>query len=128
MDVTFKINGTDYSRKLSTYHVYKEISTKYLLTTLNDEEIPGPASFRYIVEVSFWPMTDAESAAFFNDLNGIIAEIDFTDPDRNKDITKKMRLTTDIEKTFGLRSIDGNRYYKGGVLQFRGVMPFACNE
>jgi hypothetical protein len=128
MDVTFKINGKAFNHKLSTYFTYKEVSAQYMLTALDDEEIPGPALLRDIIEVSFWPLTEQENIELFDEISGLVVEIEATNPDTGKIIEQKMRLTTNIEKTFLLKSVDGNRYYNGGILQFRGVKPYASNK
>ena len=74
---------------------------------------------RPTVTVSFIPMTDSDAANLFNMLRQTSVVVTYTDPHTNGAKTAAMTATGDFEAAFGLRSIDGNRYYKGGTITFR---------
>lgn len=121
MDVTFEVNGTVMNKKIATYAVNREVSYKKTVTTMDDVEHAMGRTCRTVITVSFWPLTDAEVAEYYKALTSAPIHILFTDPDENSDVSREFRLNSNIQSVFGLRSIDGNRYYKGGDIQFRAV-------
>ena len=118
IDVTFSINENDLSRKLSTYSVKYEQEEYLRVTTLDGTEHVRNR-LRPTVSVSFIPMTDTEAAALFSMLSQTSVVVTYTDPYQNGVRTASMTATGDFEAAFGLRSIDGNRYYKGGTITLR---------
>lgn len=121
MDVTFSLNGSDWSAKLSTYEVKQEITYRKVITTLDDVEHAYPGAIRTILAVSFWPLSDEQTSELFSDLESLILSVTYTNPHKNMDETKQMRLVSSLNSVFGLRSVDGNRYYKGGTVELRQV-------
>ena len=119
MDVTFKIGALDLHSILSTYNVRYETTYQKVITTLDNVEHPFPAPFRPIVTFSLFPLTDLQSKSVYDALSGNIASVTFTDPHAGQDRALAMRVTSDLESAFGLKSIDGNRYYKGGEIELR---------
>ena len=118
IDVTFKMNGTDYSTLLSTYKVTHEVETRESVTTIDGTEYV--AVFRRpTVTFSLIPMTDSQINALYDILSNIQITVTYTDPNLGQDATAVMRLATSLETVFGLRSIDGNRYYKGNSIILR---------
>lgn len=66
------------------------------------------------------PMTEKEATALYDALNTFSVTVIYTDPSRNGvTSTKTMRVTSNIEQTFALKSVDGLRRYKGGEIQLR---------
>lgn len=119
MDVTFKIGTLDLHSILSTYNVRYETTYQKVITTLNGVEHSFPAPFRPILTFSLFPLTDLQNKSVYDALSGHIEPVTFTDTHAGQDRTLTMRLTSDLEAAFGLKSIDGNRYYKGGKIELR---------
>lgn len=119
MDVTFKIGTLDLHSILSTYNVRYETTYQKIITTLDNVEHPFPAPFRPIVTFSLFPLTDSQNKSVYNALAGHIEPVTFTDTYAGQDRTLTMRVISDLEAAFGLKSIDGNRYYKGGEIELR---------
>ena len=116
-DLTLSIAGVDFSASVSTYKVTKEVTYKKIITTLDDVEHPYPGKF---LTVSFMPMTEEEATALYDALNTFSVTVIYTDPSRNGvTSTKTMRVTSNIEQTFALKSVDGLRRYKGGEIELR---------
>lgn len=119
IDVTFKLGGTSYSSKLSTYRVTYETTYGSTLTALDGTEY-GRALFRPVITFSLIPMTEEESAALFTLLsNGQSLTVEYTDPNTNEDRTGSFRLASNIDHIFALKSVDGNRRYTGGEIILR---------
>lgn len=118
IDITFKLNGTDYSSFLSTYTVSYETEYENVITTLNGTEY-GVPRYRPVLTVSFIPLTEAQSAALYTVLNTGTVTVLYTDTYKNTNRTASMRVTSNLESQFGLSSINGNRYYKGGSIILR---------
>ena len=122
IDVTFTINGVDYSPLLSTYRVVAEYEYPNVITTMDGTEHYGKVRIRPSVYFSLRPLSDAETAALYSVIGGTNTVI-YTDPDMGVDYTAAMRFTSNISSAFGLRSIDGNRYYKGTEMCLRQITP-----
>ena len=120
IDVTFSINGTDYSGLLSTYNVTHEIEVRETVTTLDGTEYS--ASFRRpIVSFSLMPLNDEQTAELYSYLSAITVEATYTDPHLGREAVAVMRVTSNLESEFGIKSVDGNRYYKGGEITLRQI-------
>lgn len=120
IDITFELNGTDYSNLLSTYEVTHEVEISDSMTSLDGTE-HFAARKRPTLTVSFRPLTDAQTADIYSILSDITAEVTYTDPYLNDDRMLRMRVVSGLQSSFGLRSIDGNRYYKGGDIVLRSI-------
>ena len=125
MDVTLTFNGHDFSPVLSTYSVTYETEYRKVVKALDGTEYFGNPTRRPVVTFSLFPMTDAQAKEYYDALSIMIARCTYTDKATNTDRTLQMRLTTNLEYVFGLRSVDGNRYYKGGSITLRGVSCIA---
>ena len=98
MNVTFQIGSLDLSKRLSAYAVQMEVS---------------------IVSTSFFPMTDAEAEALYGALNSSAVTVKFSNPYTKSVETRTMRVVSNLDAAFALKSIDGNVRYKGGTIQLR---------
>lgn len=119
MGLTLVVNGLDLHSKLSTYVVTKEISYKKVITTLDNVDHPYPAARKIVISFSLFPLTDEESAELYNALYPMVFMAKFTNPYAARDEQKCVRITSNVESTFALESIDGKRRYKGGTIQLR---------
>ena len=120
MNVTFTINSVDFSGKLSTYSVSYAPESHNVITTIDGTEHFGRVRWRPSITFSLRPLTDAENKALFDALANTNTVV-FTDPDKNTTTTAYMRFTSNVLAKFGLSSVDGNRYYKGGQMTLRGI-------
>ena len=121
MDVTFKLGSVDWSGKLSTFAPSREVTYRKVVTTLDDVEHPYPTQPRPIINFSLLPLTDTESLSLYGALSDLIISVTYTDPYSSTDVTRNMRVTSNLESTFALRSVDGKRRYKGGTITLRAV-------
>lgn len=122
MDVTLTINGFNFAPVLSTYLTVYETDYGKTVKALDGTEYTGNFTSRPVVTFSLFPMTDATAQHYYNALTSSIpAVVTYTDKATNTDRTGQMRVTSNLEFTFGLRSVDGNRYYKGGAITLRAV-------
>lgn len=126
MDVTLTINGQDFSPVLSTYSVRYETAYAKSVKALDGTEYAGGFTIRPVLAFSLRPMTDAQAVIFYNALTAANpASCTYTDTASNVDRTARMRLSTNLEYAFALRSSDNNRYYTGGQITLRGVTCLA---
>ena len=121
IDVTFKINGTDYSLLLSSYNVEKEVEYQNIVITMDGTE-HGVARCRTIITFALIPLTDAQCNRLYNALASGNLEVIYTNPHSNETSIARMRVASNIGAIFGLRSIDGNRYYKCSAITLRSRM------
>ena len=119
MDVTLIVNGLDLSSKLSTYSVTEEVTYRKVITTLDDVEHPYPGAKRTTITFSLFPMTDEESTELYNKLGALVFDATYTNQYKGVDETNRVRLITNVESSFALKSIDGKRRYKGGEIKLR---------
>ena len=118
IDVTLIIGELDLSSLLSTYSVDYEVEYQSTMTALDGTEYGAPR-YRPVINFSLMPLTDEQSAELYTALNSIYSNVTYTDTFRNNDLIADMRVTSNLQAAFGLRSIDGNRYYKGGTITLR---------
>ena len=124
MDITLIVNGLDLSKKLSTYSVDKEVRYRKIITTLDDTEHPVSGSTRTIVKFTLLPMTDEESSELEAALGPLVFESTFSANGVNK--TEEVRLASDLQNLFLLKSVDGKKRYRGGQIVLRGVRVASC--
>lgn len=117
IDVTLTFNGYDFSPLLSTYRCYHSMEVSESVVTIDGTEYVA-SNARPVVEFSLIPLSDAQSEIVYQALSAITANATYTDPYRGES-AGVMRVSSSLDATFGLRSIDGNRYYKGGVIVLR---------
>lgn len=122
MEVTLIANGLDLSKRLSTYQVTKEITYKKVVTTLDDTEHPYPGAKKDVITFSLLPMTDEEGGEVYDVLYSLIFNATYTAQYAGGlNVTKRVRVTSDLESTFLLLSVDGKRRYRGGSIQLRAL-------
>jgi hypothetical protein len=117
IDVTLTFNGYNFSPLLSTYRCYHSTEVSESVVTIDGTEYVA-SNERPVVEFSLIPLSDAQSQTVYQALSAITANAVYTDPYRGES-SGVMRVSSNLDATFGLRSIDGNRYYKGGVIVLR---------
>lgn len=119
MDISLKFGTLDVHNRVSTYSVQKEITYPKVITTMDGVEHAARSKDRYVVSVSLFPMTERETEAVYQSLSAGVISVTFTDPYTMSDIIRPMRVTSNLDSAFALKSIDGNRRYKGGTIQLR---------
>lgn len=118
IDVNFTFNGFDFSPYLSTYKVTHEIEIADSVTTMDGTEHVAVRR-RPSITFTLVPITDAQAASLYTALSAVMGTATYTDPNIGESVSAYMRVTSNIERVFGLRSVDGNRYYKGGAITLR---------
>lgn len=124
IDISLVCNGVDFSSWLSTYEVHKAYEAVSSITTLDGVEHVADRT-RDLVIFSLVPFNDTIATSAYNALKTLQFSVTYTDPNIGTTAVKTMRVTTDLEAVFGIKSIDGNRYYKGGKITLRAKNPNA---
>ena len=122
MNVTLAINGRDFAPRLSTYKAYKEVSQSRVITTLSGKEISATRE-RQIVEFSVFPLDYETAVDDYSVLSAATLNVTYTDPDDGADETQEFRLDSNLDAVYGIKSINGNDYYKRGTIRLRAVNP-----
>lgn len=124
MDVTLKINGRDFSPRLSTYRVEQEITYPDMLTTMDGTEHYGKPYRRDVIYFSLFPFDDDTANQDYAALSDSSLSVNYTNPqaDNAEKLYKEMKLYSSLSAAFGLRSVNGKRYYKGGEIALRATM------
>lgn len=118
IDITLQIGELDLSSLLSTYEVQHEVEYQHLMTSLDGTEHGAPR-YRPVINFSLMPITDEQAAELYTAIRGMYANVTYTDTFLGNDVTADMRITSNLQAVFGIRSINGNRYYKGGTITLR---------
>lgn len=122
MGITLTINNVDFSDRVLTYTVRKEITYGKTYTSVSGKEFVRRKRIRPIVSFTLMPHDDAQALADYNVLKANVLTATFTDPDVSGTVlTKEVRLMTNLEHVFLLDSINGKRYYRGGTIQLRST-------
>ena len=119
IDVTLIANGLDLSGKLSTYNASKKVAYTDILSALDGTEYPFPADTKTDITFSLLPMDEEESAALYSALSPLIFEATYTDQHTGMEATGRVRVTSNIDSAFLLKSVDGKRRYKGSAITLR---------
>ena len=128
MDITLQFNGVSFAPRLSDYRLTHEISYKRSVTTLDGKEHSTPGIRRPVITFSLFPLSDEQAGEYYAALSVLVAPATYTDTWLGGAVrTATFRVVSDLEVAFGLRSVDGNRYYKGGRIILRAVGPIAEN-
>ena len=124
MDVTLKINGRDFSTRLSTYRVEQEVTYPDMLTTMDGTEHYGKPYKRDVIYFSLFPFDDDTANQDYAILSDSSLSVNYTNPraDNAVRLYKDMKLYSNLSAVFGLRSVNGKRYYKGGEIALRATM------
>lgn len=117
------INGRDFSPRLSTYSVEQEVTYRKIITTMDGTEHYSAPQIRDIVNFSLLPFDDETASEDYAVLSALALEVTYTVPTSQYAVKefRKMRLSSNLEELFGLRSINGKRYYKGGTITLRAI-------
>lgn len=124
INVTFRLNGVDWSNKLSTYNVGMIYEYPVMITTLDGTEHVHQRK-RPKITFSLIPLTDAEVKALYDCIKNATVSVYYTDTYRNNEVTAIMRVETELSHVFGLESVSGNRYYKGAEIVLRQTTVIA---
>lgn len=124
MDVTLEINGRVFSNRLSTYDVEQELSYSNEVTTIDGTEHFDNAKYRDIISFSLFPYDDETATKDFEALRKQPLSVVYTFPAENCDKTAKMRLSSNLNSSFGLKSVNGLRYYKGNEIVLRAISVY----
>ena len=124
MDVTLKINERDFSTRLSTYRVEQEVTYPDMLTTMDGTEHYGKPYKRDVIYFSLFPFDDDTAKQDYLVLSDSSLSVNYTNPqaDNAEKLYKEMKLYSSLSAVFGLRSVNGKRYYKGGEIALRATM------
>ena len=124
MDVTLEINGRDFSSRLSTYRVEQEVTYPDMLTTMDGTEHYGKPYRRDVIYFSLFPFDDDTANQDYLVLADSSLSVNYTNPqaDNAEKLYKDMKLYSNLSAVFGLRSVNGKRYYKGGEIALRATM------
>ena len=122
MDVTLICNGYDLSPFLSDYSLTYETAYDKTVKALDGTDYSGNLTSRPIVTFSLRPMADTRAQQCYHALTAASPALCvYTDEATNTDRSARMRLVTNLDFLFVLRSTDGHRYYDGGKITLRGV-------
>lgn len=124
MDVTLEINGRDFSSRLSTYRVEQEVTYPDMLTTMDGTEHYGKPYKRDVIYFSLFPFDDDTANKDYLVLSDSSLSVNYTNPqeDNAEKLYKEMKLYSSLSAVFGLRSVNGKRYYKCGEIALRSTM------
>lgn len=124
MDVTLEINGRDFSSRLSTYRVEQEVTYPDMLTTMDGTEHYGKPYKRDVIYFSLFPFDDDTANQDYAVLSDSNLSVNYTNPqaDNAEKLYKEMKLYSSLSAAFGLRSVNGKRYYKCGEIALRATM------
>ena len=122
MDITLTLNNRDFAPRVSTYAVRKLVEVVRSITTMDGVE-HSVQRIRDEVVFSLIPYSDATCTEDYNALKALQFTSRYTDPNTGNVSVKTLRVTSNLESVFGLKSVDGNRYYKGGEITLRAVEP-----
>lgn len=117
IDVTLSFNEFDLHEFLSTYEVTHQFEVADSMTALDGTEY-SVIRRRPVIQFSFIPLSDEQAAAVYTVLSTVSGVVEYTDPHLG-DRSALVRVASDLTAVFGLRSVDGNRYYKGGKIVLR---------
>lgn len=124
MDVTLEINGRDFSSRLSTYRVEQEVTYPDMLTTMDGTEHYGKPYKRDVIYFSLFPFDDDTANQDYMVLVDTSLTVNYTNPQTtdSEKLYKPMKLFSNLSAAFGLSSVNGKRYYKGGEIALRSTL------
>lgn len=128
MDITLILNEVDFSERVSKYNVKHEPIAPKIITTMDNVEHVPLKKFRTVIRFALMPVSDESAADDYETLSAGVFDATYTDPYAGGDRQQTVHLVTPLDAVFGLRSVDGNRYYKGGELELRAVAPGLGDE
>ena len=127
MDVTLKLNGRDYSDRISSYRVVHEPVSQRIVTTMDYLEHTPLKKYRTVIRFTLDSMSEEDAEADYNALSDGVFTAIYTDPYAGER-TQTVHLTTDLDLVFVVTSTSGVRYYNGGELELRASAIGLGNE
>jgi hypothetical protein len=121
IDITFSFNGFSLSEYLSKYRVTHEVETATSLTAMDGTEYVA-ARRRPVIRFTLIPLTDQQATQIYNLLLSLTGTVSYTDPNIGER-QDTMRIASDLDLAFGIKSITGDRYYKCGEIVLRSIRP-----
>lgn len=122
MTVTLTIGQRDFQPRLSTYSISREITYQTTITTLDGVEHAAGQRRRTVITFSLLPYTDSVATSDYDALTSDeILTVTYTDTYANAVKTASMRITSNLDSVFGLDSVTGDRYYRGGNILLRAI-------
>ena len=118
IDVTFTLEGVDYSQYLSSYSVSHEVEQRAIVTTLDGTEYTS-TQLRPVITFSLVPLSDEQSESLYEILSKSSIEVTYTDPYLGDRHSVTMRVTSELNSAFIIRANNGNCYYKGNSITLR---------
>lgn len=123
MDVTLTINGRDFSSRLIEYGVEQEVTYPDMITTLDGTEHYGKPNKRDIINFRLLMFDDNQAQEDYDILTASTLLVTYTNPQAQNQLKfeRQMKVTSNLLATFGIRSWNGLRYYKGDIITLRAV-------
>lgn len=121
LDVTFTLEDVDYSQYLLSYDVSHEIEQRVNMTALDGTEYTV-TQIRPSIIFSLDPLSDEQSESLYRILSRNNIKVIYTDPYLGDNQFAIMRVTSEINSAFVIRSTGGNRYYRGDKITLRSRM------
>lgn len=113
--ITLTVGTRDFSSRLSSYEVLREVTYKSVSTNRLGVEKPKGQRIRTAISFSLLPTTAANAALDYTALKGESVEVTFTDPYTNSVRTINCRVVSDIAVTFA----NGSYYLASQDIQLR---------
>lgn len=118
IDVVFILDGIDYSPYLSEYSVSHEVEARKTITAIDGTEYTV-TQIRPSIIFSLDPLSDEQSESLYEILSKTNINVTYTDPYLGDRRFTVMRVTSEINSAFIIRSTSGNRYYRGNSITLR---------
>lgn len=120
MDITLTLNGRNFANRVDQYSVQKLVEQVRTITMLNGTEY-AVQRIRDVVKFKLIPYDEATATADYNALKAMQFTATYTDPHTGNNATRTLRVVSNLESVFGIKSVNGNRYYKGGEISLRAT-------
>lgn len=118
IDVTLTFNSYDFSQLLSTFQVSHKVEVAESVTTMDGEEHVATRR-RAVIEFTLIPLDEDTIDDVYAALSIINGEATYTDPLTGTMRIVPVRVASDINSIFALKSVNGKRYYKGAKITLR---------
>ena len=118
IDTTLSFNGYDFSPLLSTLSISHKVEVAESVTTLDGEEHTA-SRVRVVIEFSLIPISEDTAEDIYEALSAINGEATYADPLTGTTRIAAVRVASDIDAAFALKSVDGHHYYKGTSITLR---------
>lgn len=118
IDVTFILDDVDYSSYLTEYAVSHEVEARKTITAIDGTEYTV-TQIRPSIIFSLDPLSDEQSESLYEILSKPNINVTYTDPYLGDNQSTVMRVTSEINSAFIIRSTSGNRYYRGNSITLR---------